>query len=569
MRKHGNILYPLLFGLLMVFLFSFMVQEHLAPFKTKPLFGQFEEVNFPKFKMKTYKNGYFQKASEEYVAKHFGFHEPIIRLYNQYCWDFYRKVYVTHTCPGKENWLYYKHNVDDHYGTEMYRWYDDADAARQGYEQEVRLLNKVRAILQEYDVTVLTFIAPSKEVVYPEYLPRGTYDTTTLNAREYFMQRFAETDMPCFDMNDYFLQLKDTCSFFLFPPTGDHWNFSCVYAADSLMRFMERQHHIRMPEIEYGDTYYSTCRIGDDKNRDLEGALNLIRPVSFDPKFDYKERDYHLTSDTTTTKPSALFVGNSFLLWMMKYIPPKEVFSDFQFWYYNRVAYQGVDQLIDSVNRLDRLDYLLDPDFVVWFSSTSQMYRATEGFAEDAILQLCIGDERFNQRLDELKGSEPYKNTSRTTLATMMRKNPEAYFPEIAGDSIPKARNPILLTDDCWQRRDIRQQIKRDPQWLTAVSTLMSEGLTLQQSIDQETDNIMQGLPSMRDMAIDPKAYKIMLVKKMEQTIWHRQEWLDALKKTAEEKGVPLEQWVHDNAEYMVNQQIQQGKVVLPTAEGQ
>ena len=476
---------------------------------------------------------------------------------------------MTHTCPGKENWLYYKHNVDDHYGTEMYRWYDDAEAARQGYEQEVRLLNKVRAILQEYDVTLLTFIAPSKEVVYPEYLPRGTYDTTTLNAREYFMQRFAEIDMPCFDMNNYFLQLKDTCSFFLFPPIGDHWNFSCVYATDTLLRFMERQRNDKLAHLEYGNEVSTTCRIGEDKNRDLEGSLNLIRPIKFDPKFDYLERDYKVVADSTTDKPSALFIGNSFLLRTIAYIPPKEVFSDFQFWYYNRVAYQGLDRVPDSVSGLNRLDYLLDADYVVWFSSTSQMYRATEGFAEDAILQLCVGDERFNQRLDELKGSEAYKNTSRTKLAAMMRKNPEAYFPEIAGDSIPKARNPQLLEQECWQRRDIRRQIKRDPQWLTAVSTLMGEGLTLQQSIDRETDNIMQGLPSMRDMAIDPKAYKIMLVKKMEQTIWHRQEWLDALKKTAEEKGVPLEQWVHDNAEYMVNQQIQQGKVVLPTAEGQ
>ena len=101
-------------------------------------------------------------------------------------------------------------------------------------------------------------------------------------------------------------------------------------------------------------------------------------------------------------KPAALFVGNSFLLRSIAYLPPKDVFSDFQFWYYNKVAYQGVDRLLDSVAFLNRLDYLLDADYIVWFSSASQLYRATEGFAEDAILQLCIGDERFNQRQQEL-----------------------------------------------------------------------------------------------------------------------------------------------------------------------
>ena len=33
-KGNGNIFYGILFGLLMVFLFSFMIQEHFKPFKT-------------------------------------------------------------------------------------------------------------------------------------------------------------------------------------------------------------------------------------------------------------------------------------------------------------------------------------------------------------------------------------------------------------------------------------------------------------------------------------------------------------------------------------------------------
>ena len=331
MKKPRSIFYAILFGLLMVFLFSFMIQEHFKPFKTKELMGYFLKPEKPKFRWEWYKDGYFQKSIEKYITNNYGFREPIIRLYHQYCWDFFGKEYVSYIYPGKERWLYYGHNIEDYYSTEMYHWYPDADAARKGYEQEVRLMNKVKGILDDYDVTLMTFIAPSKSIVYPEYLPRQEHDTTSLNAREYFIQRFGETGMPCFDMTEYFLRMKDTCSFYLFPPTGDHWNFSCVYATDSLLRFMERQRDIRMPRIEYGNEYHTECRIGDDQNRDLEGELNLLRPIKFDPKFEYKERDYWLTSDSTTVKPAALFIGNSFLLRTMAYIPPKEVFSDFQF----------------------------------------------------------------------------------------------------------------------------------------------------------------------------------------------------------------------------------------------
>lgn len=556
MKNKDNWIYGILFGLLMVFLFSFMIQEHLKPFKTKPLMGYFLEPEKPKFRWEWYKNGYFQKKVENYIANKYGFREPIIRLYHQYSWDFFSKEYVSYIYSGKNRWLYYDHNIEDYYGTEMYHWYKDAEDARKGYEKEVRLLNKVRGVLADYGVTLLTFIAPSKSIVYPEYLPPREFDTTSLNAQVYFAKRFKETGMPCFEMNDYFIKMKDTCSFYLFPPTGDHWNFSCVYATDSLLRFMEQQRNIQLARLEYANTWSDSCRIGDDQNRDLEGELNLLRPITFDSKFAYKEQDYQIVSDSTTVKPAALFVGNSFLLRSIAYLPPKEVFSDFQFWYYNKVAYQGADRLIDSVSFLNRLDYLLDADYIVWFSSSSQMYRATEGFAEDAILQLCIGDKRFQQRLQELTDSLSLDSSAQKELVHQMRNDPEAYFPEIAGEDTPSARNPLLLNEEYWKKRDIRKQIKGDPQWLMMVTNAMVvDHLSLQQAIDHETERVAQGLPSLRDNSITPEEYREIQIKQMEQKIRYDDNWFKALEKEAVEKGIPVDDWVYENAAYMVDHQ--------------
>lgn len=511
MRKRGPILYGILFGILTLFLFSFMIQEHLKPFKTKELVGFFQNPQKPTFRWEWYKNGYYQQRVEKYIACNYGFREPIIRLYHQYCWDFFGKEYVSFIYSGKDRWLYYGHNIEDYYGTEMYHWYPEANAAKEGYEQEVRLLNKVKGILAEYDVTLLTFIAPSKSIIYPEYLPQREHDTTSINAKNYFIKRFDETGMPCFDMNEYFLRLKDTCSFCLFPPTGDHWNFSSVYATDSLHRFMESLRGIHMPRIEYGDSYSDSCRIGDDYNRDLEGQLNLIRPIKVKPKFAYKERDYHMVVDSSTVKPSALFIGNSFLLRSLWYVRPQTVFSDFWFWYYNRVVYKDVNQPTDSVSSINRLDYLLNADYVVWFSSSSQMYRATEGFAEDAIIQLCIGDERFQQKQNELIDSLFHDNSTRNRIAmnysdarylkkldnytdSLMRKNPEAYFPEIAGDAIPTARNPQL------PKALVKRDILRNPlkKALLEVKSYQ-ESIEFQKILDTEAEYSIKGRPSLKD----------------------------------------------------------------------
>lgn len=582
MKRKRQLLYAILFGLLMVFLFSFMIQEHLKPFETRELRGYYLKPKKPVVKWKDYQSGLLQKKTENYITNYFGFREPIIRLYHQICWDLFKKEFVSYIYSGKEGWLYYRHNINDYYGAEMYNWFPDTVAARQTYEKEVRLLNKVRGVLQQYDVTLLTFIAPSKSIIYPEYLPNQVPDTTTLNPREYYVRRFAETGMPCLEMNPFFLAMKDTCRFCLFPPTGDHWNFSCVYAADTLLRFMERQRGVRLPRLEYGNEYRDTCSIGEDRNRDLEGELNLLRPIRVKPQYASLERDFRVVSDSGTVKPAALFIGNSFLQRVILYLPPKEVFSDFQFWYYNRVAYQGADQVIDSVNNLRRLDYLLDADYIVWYSTASQMYRATEGFAEDAILQLCVGEERFLERKRQVIDSLFHDQATHNRIAwkypdslylvklqtyteEQLRSDPETYFPEIAGEGIPTARNPQLLRDDYLTRRDLRRQIKADPNWLLAVSSYMaSQNLSLQQAIDLEVNNIKQGKPSLQHKDITPEEYKEILVKQMEIQIYNDPNWLEGLKKSAEEKGYDLDNWVHRNAVYMINTQIQQGKITLP-----
>ena len=210
------------------------------------------------------------------------------------------------------------------------------------------------------------------------------------------------------------------------------------------------------------------------------------------------------------------------------------------------------------------------------------MYRATEGFAEDAIIQLCIGDERFQQRQEQLIDSLFHDQNAHNTIAwnypdslyriklesytlDLLRKNPETYFPEIAGEGIPTARNPRLLDEAYWTKRDIRRQIKRNPQWMLAItSQIATEDLSLQQAINQETENIMQGLPALRDRKVGAAEYREILIKQTEQRIWNYKEWLDAVAADAEQRGIPLEEAVQGHATYTVDQQIHEGKIILP-----
>ena len=562
-----------------------LLQGRFQPIPLKPLYGVTIETEKPDFNLEAYRSGDYAKQEEAYLGEHFGFREPVIRLYNQYLWSCYKKTYAHDVMAGKQGWLYTPESVSDYYGTELLNWQPSVEEAKSTFEREVKYMCRARDILKENDVELLAFIAPEKSFVYPEYLPEGRHDTTTFNACATFLHRFQENGFPCIDMPSWFALMKDTVPYPLIPQTGAHWVFPAVYAADSLIRFMEQQRAILMPHIEYGNEWHSTCCIGDEQNRDLEGELNLLRPIKFNPKYAYKERDFWVVSDSTTVKPSALFIGNSFLLRTMAYLPPKEVFSDFQFWYYNRVAYEDSQKIIDSVSTFNRLDYLIDADYIVWFSSASQMYRATEGFAEDAIIQLCIGEERFRQRQDQLIDSLFHDQNTHNTIAwnypdslyriklkgytlDLLRKNPEAYFPEIAGEGVPTVRNPKLLEEDYWTKRDIRRQIKRDPQWMLAVSSQMAmDGVSLQQAIGTETEHVMQGLPSLRNKNVSAAEYRETLILQTEQQIRNYKEWFDAVKTDAEKRGITIDEAVRNHATYTVDQRILEGKIILPETD--
>ena len=90
-----------LFGILMVLLFLPMLQRHLLHIPLKPLNGATIETEKPEFNLASYRSGDYAKQEEAYVGEHFGFREPVIRIYNQYLWDFYKKTYALLFHNGK------------------------------------------------------------------------------------------------------------------------------------------------------------------------------------------------------------------------------------------------------------------------------------------------------------------------------------------------------------------------------------------------------------------------------------------------------------------------------------
>jgi len=534
--------------ILMVLLFLPMLQGRFQWIPLKPLNGVVEEVEKPEFSLESYQSGDYAKQIEAYLSAHFGFRESVIRQYNQYLWSCYRKTYAHDVVAGKKGWLFIPESVRDYYGKELLRWQPSVEEARQNFDLEIKHLDWVRRILKENGVELMAFMAPEKGFLYPEYLPDAERDTATFNARKYFEEKLAETDFPCIEMTRWFMQMKDTIDYPLMPQTGAHWVFPAVYAADSLLRYMETLNGWSLPKFNIGILHESESHGADN---DLEQLLNLALPIWH--RFGFAPTaEVMVKHDATTVKPRVLFIGNSFMWGITKHVPLHEVFDNVEFWYYYSTAYYG-DSLQETIPvvELNLLEKFLDFDYIVWFTTGNQMCKGTGGFANTTLLALCAGDSLQKATRNRLADSlmiegteaEVYQQTQNILLA-----HPEL-IPGLGGDSLPALRNEEL------RYAHYTKDIRKDSVWMAALEAQgFLRTATLNMMLHAEADRIMAGKPLYRDQQAEILFGQRCLqeVETLKIKMLGNEETMAAVKQKAEQYDKTFERALNDDARWLI-----------------
>lgn len=553
-----SLIKKILFALTAVLLFVSAIQKETKLFTLEPLTGVSFLTSRPELGFESYRTGQYQSQAESYIKENFGFREPLIRLYNQFQFDAFRKIYNKDIVVGKDGWLYFIQHANEYYGTEIYRWYDSNEEACAQFDREAQRMWKLRGILKDYNVDFMVFMAPQKGFVYPEHLPDREKDTTTVSAREYYSARFDEYDFPYIEMTKWFIDIKeaDTLPYSLFPQTGAHWDFSAALATDSLLRFMGDLKGVSLPKLHFGPLRESTdeTKHGD---YDIENLANLMRPLphSYDRLLD-AEVTYSV--DSTTTMASAIFVGTSFLMRMYHFVPFSEIFPNSQYWYYNSTVYSGKNyKTMTYVNKLDVLSELLETDYVVWFTEGDQMCKASFGFVELALVKLCFDEETLDVRRRQLMDS---LDVTYARAADLIMHDPERYLPELAGDSIPTVRNPripeVLAI----------KEIKKDPKWMIALRCQsIQQNLPLDEIMKLEAQNVLNGRPLMRDntTSVSREDYIESLVREMVEEIRNKPDLMAQIQEKADNSGRTLEEQLEADARWIINNRIANGEINL------
>lgn len=546
--RHRTIYDVVLFGILMVLLFLPLLQAHVLHIPLKPLNGMTIETEKPEFDLETYQSGDYAKQEEAYLSQHFGFREPVIRLYNQYLWWCYRKTYAKDVVAGKKGWLYIPESVRDYYGEELLRWHPSMEEAQQSFDLEAKHLDWVRSILKENGVELMAFMAPEKGVLYSEYLPERECDDTIFNACKYFERKFVESGFPCIEMTRWFEQMKDIVDYSLIPQTGAHWLFPSVYATDSLLRYMETLNGWNLPKIQIGELHESDNHGADN---DLEQLLNLSLPIwhrfGFSPT-----AEVNIERDSTTVKPRVLFIGNSFMWGITNHVPMRKVFDNVEFWYYFSTAYYG-DSLQETipVAQLNLLEKLLDFDYIVWFTTGNQMCKGTNGFANAALLALCASDSLLRVTREHIADSlsiegsvaEVFQQTQKILLA-----HPEI-ISGLRGNTLPTLRN-----DEIPYAKYIKD-IRKDSAWMAALQVQgFLRSASMRFMLHAETDRIREGKPLYRDQQAEIQFGQRCQqeVKDLMEKMRNTPISMEKVTQKAEQKGKTIDKALEDDAQWLI-----------------
>ena len=389
----------ILFTLTAVLLFAFAIQQATGIFSFKELSGVTEAQAKPDFSFEKFREGTYQSEIEAYLTQHYGFREPLTRLYNQNLWTFFHYSQVVEDqriVITDDNWIFEPATVEEYYqGRAYYNGEDFTDNLLKQFEAEAQRLLQIQKMLEPYGTHLFVALLPGKEQICPEHLPKNTqyFKEKKITAFGFYSKRLKELGVNHINLAECFMEMKGKVNYPLFPQTGTHWsNLAAIHSADTLIRYMEYLSDSNMVNLTMGSMFQRTLK----PDADLESLMNLIWPLQKAPNF-LAEACYDY--DTTAWRPRLLTIGDSFYWNILNFTPVWDVFKGVPYWYYNSTAYFNDDDLkvTHKTSELDVLQEVIDADFVMLSYSTVNLYNMSHGFSQNLLNKLIQ-----NQQTEQL-----------------------------------------------------------------------------------------------------------------------------------------------------------------------
>ena len=326
----------------------------------------------PDFTWKHWFSGKYQKEKEAYHNTNVSFYPDLIRLNNQIDFSLFGILHAKEVVEGQQHYLYETPYILSYTGIDKL--------------PESTLLNntlKIKAIhekLQAKGKKFVFIIATNKADFYPEHLPTR-YQKLDFKGRNYhsYLRYFDSLKINYIDFNKYFVLQKPKSKYPLITKFGTHWSsYGTSLVTDSIIRYLNVCHYdgkLIQPQISYlvSETY-------NNHDKEAFDPLNLIKgwnesEVTAIPQYKFSDK-------TDAVKPKMLCVSDSYFWEIYDQGVLEHVFSDLEFWYYNREHWDKQHKLIGDAAKVPNLgnNYLKKAEVVMMLASEFHLNCLTDDF---------------------------------------------------------------------------------------------------------------------------------------------------------------------------------------------
>jgi hypothetical protein len=401
-----------------------------------PLDGSFEDEIKPVLSIQNWMSGDFQSLADTWLEGHIGFHNSLVRVINQINYTVFHKPKAEGVIRGKNGQLYEYDYIR--------AWMGDDFVGEKLLDKKLRQFRYLQdKLMKDHNIDLVLVLEPGKASVYPEDIPDRYHKAKKeFSNYNYVNKRAQELEINLINLNEYFINIKDTVPYPIFPIQGTHWSeFAMWYAADSMLRYIEKKRDISLPEIIVDSIEISQQLRTSDY--DIGKSLNLIFELDHGP-MPYPSIRY--SEDSTFYKPNVLAVADSYYWSIYNALIPKNVFNNEAFWYfYNHVYPEWWIKKV-TVDDLNLKQEIEKQDVIFLMITERFLYKFDRGFIDDLFNIYCIrssADKLTSYKTDIVNLDSWFNKTllasinDNITLGDMMesqarflleKEDPETYY---------------------------------------------------------------------------------------------------------------------------------------------
>lgn len=369
-RKGLNILW--VFVLLVL---SLIFVQHTTQFSNeKSLQGAVEKIELPEFKWTKWLDGEYQEEFEKYLNNEFGFRPSIVRLQNQIDYSLYDELHARHIIIGKENYLFEEPYIKATLGLDF--------VGEEKIQDTMKKMKFIADKLKEKNIDLIIVFAAGKGTYFPEFYP-APYDTMQKvgpTNYERYTELAAQYDILHIDFNKYFLQMKDTSSYPLYPKCGIHWSkYAELMVSDSIVRYIEDNRGVNMNHIVVDEINWRSKNL--DSDYDIGNGLNLLFQLDTYPMA-YPE--FHVENKEEADNVKTLFISDSYYWGIFNRGLSYSLFGEGQFWFYNQSIYPDTYEKPKFVYEVDLKKEWEKNDVIILMSTDANLHRFPYDFVKQA-----------------------------------------------------------------------------------------------------------------------------------------------------------------------------------------